>query len=185
NAHILVAEYIPEKAEIQQEPVSDSSPAVIVISAKNEEQLKEKAKQLLDAIEGRGFRETDVFNLAYTLQVGREAMEERAGFIAGSLEEVKEKLSKLIEGHDEVEGVYRGQQKRNKETITDLFSDEELQEAMDEWLLQKKYSRILGLWVKGGQVEWSKLYEVQKARRISLPTYPFARERYWVPMGEG
>ncbi|NQX71854.1 KR domain-containing protein, partial [Paenibacillus alba] len=180
NAHILVAEYIPEKAEIQQEPVSDSSPAVIVISAKNEEQLNEKAKQLLDAIEGRGFRETDVFNLAYTLQVGREAMEERAGFIAESLEEVKEKLSKLIEGHDEAEGVYRGQQKRNKETITDLFSDEELQEVMDKWLLQKKYSRILGLWVKGGQVEWSKLYGVQKARRISLPTYPFARERYWI-----
>uniref|UniRef100_UPI001C301383 KS-MAT linker domain-containing protein n=1 Tax=Paenibacillus sp. GbtcB18 TaxID=2824763 RepID=UPI001C301383 len=94
NAHILVAEYIPEEAKSQQQPVSDSRPAVIVISAKNEEQLKEKAKQLLDAIEGRGFRETDVFNLAYTLQVGREAMEERAGFLAGSLEEVKEKLNK-------------------------------------------------------------------------------------------
>ncbi|WP_217563258.1 hypothetical protein, partial [Paenibacillus sp. GbtcB18] len=119
---------------------------------------------------------------------GREAMEERAGFLAGSLEEVKEKLNKFIDGHGEAEGVYRGQQKRNKETIavTELFmSDEELQEVMDKWLLQKKYSRIVELWVKGGQVEWGKLYEGQKPRRISLPTYPFARERYWVPMGEG
>ncbi|WP_217559261.1 type I polyketide synthase [Paenibacillus sp. GbtcB18] len=36
------------------------------------------------------------------------------------------------------------------------------------------------MWVKGGQVEWGKLYEGQKPRRISLPPYPFARERYWI-----
>src|SRR5260370_42192198 len=30
------------------------------------------------------------------------------------------------------------------------------------------------------QLDWERLYGEAKPRRISLPTYPFARERYWV-----
>src|SRR5262249_25588890 len=35
--------------------------------------------------------------------------------------------------------------------------------------------------VKGLVVDWTRLYEAGPPRRISLPTYPFARERYWIP----
>ena len=38
------------------------------------------------------------------------------------------------------------------------------------------------LWVKGLVFDWNRLYGENKPRRISLPTYPFARERYWVPV---
>ncbi len=33
-------------------------------------------------------------------------------------------------------------------------------------------------------MDWNKLYGETKPKRISLPTYPFARERYWVPEKE-
>src|ERR1041385_3727108 len=36
------------------------------------------------------------------------------------------------------------------------------------------------MWVKGLEVKWSKLYGERKPQRMSLPTYPFARERYWM-----
>jgi Polyketide synthase modules and related proteins len=29
-------------------------------------------------------------------------------------------------------------------------------------------------------VDWNKLYGVIKPKRISLPTYPFEKERYWI-----
>ena len=39
---------------------------------------------------------------------------------------------------------------------------------------------MLDLWTRGLNFEWNKLYGDVKPRRISLPTYPFAKERYWI-----
>jgi acyl transferase domain-containing protein len=36
------------------------------------------------------------------------------------------------------------------------------------------------LWLHGVPVDWSGFYAQEKRRRVSLPTYPFERERYWV-----
>lgn len=38
---------------------------------------------------------------------------------------------------------------------------------------------VAQLWVHGVKIEWAK-YNAQNNRRISLPTYPFERQRYWV-----
>jgi polyketide synthase PksN len=35
--------------------------------------------------------------------------------------------------------------------------------------------------VKGLVFDWNRLYGKRKPKRISLPTYPFAREHYWIP----
>lgn len=39
-----------------------------------------------------------------------------------------------------------------------------------------------GLWVAGKRPSWSKLYTDERRRRVTLPTYPFERERYWIEM---
>src|SRR5262249_5070807 len=44
-----------------------------------------------------------------------------------------------------------------------------------------KFGKLLDLWVKGLAFDWSGLYGETRPRRLSLPTYPFARERYWLP----
>ncbi|MDH3716819.1 MAG: aminotransferase class III-fold pyridoxal phosphate-dependent enzyme, partial [Planctomycetota bacterium] len=36
------------------------------------------------------------------------------------------------------------------------------------------------LWMAGAEPDWSKLYENQRRQRVSLPTYPFERKRYWL-----
>jgi len=36
------------------------------------------------------------------------------------------------------------------------------------------------LWVSGVQVNWSGFYAHERRRRVSLPVYPFERQRYWV-----
>ena len=53
-------------------------------------------------------------------------------------------------------------------------------QIIDAWVAKGKYGKLLELWVKGLAFDWRRLYGEARPRRISLPTYPFARERYWV-----
>jgi len=43
------------------------------------------------------------------------------------------------------------------------------------------------LWLAGAHVDWPKYYAQERRRRLSLPTYPFDRQRYWLdaPKGAG
>jgi len=185
NAHVVIEEYVPKDAERAPIPITPQNPAIIVLSAKNEDRLKEQVSRLLSAIQEQQFADSSLADMAYTLQVGREAMEERLAVMATSMKELEEKLTSYREGKEVSEDLYRGQVKRNKETLAVFAADEELQEAIDKWIQRRKYAKLLDLWVKGLTFDWNKLYGDIKPRRISLPTYPFARERYWVPEVRG
>ncbi len=41
-------------------------------------------------------------------------------------------------------------------------------------------SRLGQLWLYGVQIDWAEFYRDEKRYRISLPTYPFERKRYWI-----
>ena len=57
--------------------------------------------------------------------------------------------------------------------------------AYIETAIKNKESKSLAqLWVKGVSIDWNLLYPENKPNKISLPTYPFARERYWVSTSE-
>jgi polyketide synthase PksN len=183
NAHIVIEEYI---AKDQQRPscmIATQKQEIIVLSAKNTERLQEQACQLLAFIQGQESSELSLADMAYTLQVGREAMEERLGIIVGSFKELKEKLESFVEGQEEIDNLFRGQMRSNKETLAIFAADEELMEAVYKWIQHGKNAKIVDLWVKGLNFNWNKLYSDgdAKPRRISLPTYPFAKERYWIP----
>lgn len=36
------------------------------------------------------------------------------------------------------------------------------------------------LWLGGARIDWSKYYQNKRQKRVSLPTYPFEKQRYWV-----
>lgn len=40
------------------------------------------------------------------------------------------------------------------------------------------------LWLAGLEPNWNAFYENEKRRRVPLPTYPFERNRYWLPAGK-
>jgi acyl transferase domain-containing protein/acyl carrier protein len=39
------------------------------------------------------------------------------------------------------------------------------------------------LWMAGAEIDWASYYGGEKRRRVSLPTYPFERQRYWIEAG--
>ena len=187
NAHVIIEEWptLAGRREVRDEgrgaKGNDQRPALIVLSAKNEDRLKESAKNLLTYVTVN--REPGTLNLhevAYTLQVGREAMEERLAVMVRSAKEFEEKLKDFLENQENIEDLYRGQVKRNKDTLAIFVADEDMAKTIDAWIRKEKYTKLLDLWVKGLVFDWNKLYGESKPRRISLPTYPFAKERYWI-----
>ncbi len=179
NAHIVIEEYIPGPLKPKTDAVFKDK-AIIVLSAKDEDRLKEQARQILAAIKDRKHFPGSLIDVAYTLQIGREAMEERLAFVAKSFKEFKEKLEGFLKDGDGAEGLYRGQVKRNRDVLKIWREDEDLQNTIEIWIAKEKYSKLLDLWVKGFDLDWNKFYKDEKPNRVSLPTYPFKGDRYWV-----
>jgi acyl transferase domain-containing protein/enoyl-CoA hydratase/carnithine racemase/acyl carrier protein len=174
NAHLVIEEY---QSPVRQ-PVTLAEVAV-VLSARTAEQLRQKARDLLDFVRLRadGF---DLAAIAWTLQVGREAMDERLAVVVSSAEQLIDKLRAYVAGEGNVEDLYHGRVKRNGEGPSVFSTDGDLQQTIEKWIASKKLAKLLDLWVEGLDLEWSKLVGERRPQRISLPTYPFARERYWI-----
>jgi acyl transferase domain-containing protein/acyl carrier protein/SAM-dependent methyltransferase len=178
NAHVIIEEYMKEEsiASVSTTPYTDK-PYIILLSAKTEEQLKTYAINIEKFLHDQ----PDLANLAYTLQVGREPMQERLALIVNSVEELQDKLKCFIDNKENyIEAFFRGKTRGNKDKVNIFETDEDLKESIDAWIEKGKYSKLLSLWVNGLEIDWDKLYQAVKPQRISLPTYPFSRERYWI-----
>ncbi|WP_441286885.1 SDR family NAD(P)-dependent oxidoreductase [Sorangium sp. KYC3313] len=124
-------------------------------------------------------------DVAYTLQVGRDAMDHRVAFLARDVEELERKLERFLAGAEETDGAFTGQVRRERDSMKVLNADASANEMVATWMRQGKLASLCELWVRGLEVDWERLYGERKPRRIHLPTYPFERERYWLPQGEG
>ncbi|MEE0930290.1 MAG: beta-ketoacyl synthase N-terminal-like domain-containing protein, partial [Acutalibacteraceae bacterium] len=178
NAHIMVEEYMGEEIQTTVK-VTKNHPAVILLSARNKERLKEQAKLLYNAIDEKQFADSDLANIAYTLQIGRESFEERLAFTAVTINDLKETLSKFI--NDENASVYVGSVHKKNDIVTMIEQDEEI---INSWVVNREYSKLLKLWISGCKIDWGMLYKDEKVKRISLPSYPFEKNRYWLNFGK-
>ncbi len=181
NAHLIVEEFqeAPEPAGDVRLFYQPGRRHCIVMSAKTEDRLAEMAARLYRfVLDNESF---EIADFAYTLQVGREEMEFRLGFTAKTQDELKRKLSAFLTHEDADQEIYRGTVQRNREALEVIAADDDMTRALEAWVEKGKYSRLLNLWVKGLSFDWNRIYGESKPRRMSLPTYPFARERYWVP----
>ncbi|MDQ0059020.1 SDR family NAD(P)-dependent oxidoreductase [Paenibacillus harenae] len=174
NAHIVLEEYAP--SSIPRRPFVPAESQLIVFSAKNQDRLKELVRRMSDFLSRQsGAAIPDLIDIAYTLQVGRESLDERLAIKAASLDELLASMRFYLEGQP-VPGLISGRARRG----TELAVNDEEGDAVD---------RIARRWVYGEEIDWELNYsghESQRSpRRVPLPGYPFARERYWVPEPEG
>ena len=174
NAHLVIEEY-PEEVAAHS---SADAEFIVPLSARTAAELRQKARDLLDFIRGET-QPLDLRSIAYTLQVGREAMDERVAFLAGSTGELAEKLQAYVEDHAALGGAYQGQVKANRETLSLLMQEADFHSTIEKWIVESKHSRLADLWVKGLELEWHKFHATKPQLR-SLPAYPFARHRFWV-----
>ncbi|MFD2168918.1 SDR family NAD(P)-dependent oxidoreductase [Tumebacillus lipolyticus] len=124
-----------------------------------------------------------LLDVAYTLQVGREAMKERVAVVASSVAELIEKLQAYCQEQQHVGEVYRGTVRSGREDVELLVDGAEGELFLNSLIQNRKFQKLASLWVSGVEIDWSLLYtkSAQVPRRITLATYPFAKQRYWIP----
>jgi acyl transferase domain-containing protein/NAD(P)-dependent dehydrogenase (short-subunit alcohol dehydrogenase family)/acyl carrier protein len=177
NAHVVLEEYVAA-APTRSEPDREHA---IVLSARTEERLRESAAQLLDFVRAArdGATAPALAEIAYTLQVGRAAMDERLAVRVNSIAMLEAALGDFVAGR-EVAGLHRGRVAPHDATLALFADDDVLREAVRKWLEQGRWDRLLELWTRGLRIDWNELYRDGHPSRVHLPTYRFARERYWV-----
>ncbi|MFZ5635022.1 MAG: SDR family NAD(P)-dependent oxidoreductase [Pseudomonadota bacterium] len=167
NACVIVEEYEkPQFAEDSRLP----GPYLFVLSARNEARLRDYVERLLVRLRSdRADRTIDPADLCYTLQVGREAMEERLSAVVNDIPDLVGRLEAWIRRGDAA-GLHRGSagpRRGGKRPLTLAMGERDLAE-------------LALMWAAGEDVDWDSLYPGETPHRIGLPTYPFARDRHWV-----
>nr|ASA76642.1 polyketide synthase [Pyxidicoccus sp. MCy9557] len=123
-------------------------------------------------------------DVAYTLQVGREEMEERLAVVAGSETELLQQLRGFLAGKREGESLFTGSVRGTSRRNELLSGDEDAEVMLRSWARKGKLPRLAELWVGGADIDWAVLPQAEGCRRVPLPTYPFAQVRYWLAAPE-
>ena len=167
NAHVIL-EASPEAAVAQGTAADSGTPApsgprLLCLSARSESELRELAIRYRDYLhaspEGR------LEDICYTAAVGRTHWDYRLAIVASDPVSCERKLTSWLEGRAEV-GVTHGKVSR---------LDASSAQATDP-------EHLAGHYVSGAPIDWSAFYEGRSCRKVSLPTYPFSRQRYWVDL---
>src|SRR6266498_1928139 len=99
NAHVVLEEYVQARRES-----AARGPQLIVLSAKNEDQLRAYAQSMRAYLERH---EVELADFASTLQVETDEMPERLALVASSVEDFKQKFEEILEGVGRPEDVWR------------------------------------------------------------------------------
>ncbi|RDK95530.1 ketoacyl-synthetase-like protein, partial [Enterobacillus tribolii] len=143
---------------------------LIVLSARTPAHLRTQAEQLLAFL---CEHEVNLADLAWTLQTGREAMGCRLALVADSQAALIEQLQAQVKAAND-------SQKSGGERV--VFADKhERDEAIHRWMAEGNLVMLARQWMQGEEIDWPALWPEDKPQRLSLPVYPFARERCWVP----
>ncbi|WP_291407346.1 SDR family NAD(P)-dependent oxidoreductase [Actinophytocola sp.] len=168
GAHVLVEEYEGPQAQRGAE----DGEHLIVVSAMDSERLREYCRRLAAEL-NRRHTELRVSEIAYQLQVRREPMPERIALLADDPLDLAERLAAVATGR-ELSGRYwtieRNPEARRAVTRT-----------VPEALARRDLAALAAGWVAGAEVDWMSLYPAP-LRHVELPGYPFADERYWLPV---
>lgn len=118
-------------------------------------------------------------DIAYTLQVGREPLNHRLAVVASDSHSLQSTLQAYLKGQSLVPLV-TGNVKQSPLDLDGLLAGDAGQQFVHQLMKQSGLRQLAQLWVCGIGVDWLELYrEGAKPQRVSLPLYPFAKERYW------
>ncbi|MEV7775548.1 SDR family NAD(P)-dependent oxidoreductase [Kitasatospora sp. NPDC086791] len=182
NAFLVVEEYCgPDRIE-RPAAEADGSPQVIVLSARTEDRLRAVAGRLRAYVGARP--ETDLADLAHTLQYGREPMESRLALVAAGRADLLAGLDHFLAGTGSTVPLFTGDTRRDDSELGVLLGGRVGDAVLRELLAEARPDSLALFWARGGAVPWEQLPRTRRPRLLrDLPTYPFDRRRHWVTPG--
>ncbi|MEJ2694066.1 MAG: SDR family NAD(P)-dependent oxidoreductase, partial [Candidatus Thiodiazotropha sp.] len=177
NAHVIIEEYPGPRREVEI-----AGEQLVVLSARSPERLKAYAREMLNFLQGMTERENppSLAELAYTLQLGREAMEERLALVASDMDDLQKQLAAFCTGKDEKGAIHCGNAKSGAGAVQLLTDSAAGGEFIVALLREQNWNGVARIWVAGLDIDWKACYPEQTPSRVSLPVYPFAQERCWI-----
>ena len=119
-------------------------------------------------------------DVAHTLQIGRIALDERLAVVAKDVPELITELDHFLDGVAS-QRLHQGNIRSADATrARSLLGGTAGARFVRDLLDSRDLGTAAQAWVCGLEVDWRMLYQGGAPARISLPTYPFARERYWI-----
>ena len=180
NAHMVLASFDEPPVLLGTLPQS----YLLVLSAKTPDALKQQAENLLAFFNENDSEPQLLSRVSYILLTGRQHFTERFAFVVDDVAEARAVLSQFgsePHGHNFVNGkvskTFRarvGQTHFGSSLIQAARENDETQQSVRDSLM------ALGdLYCQGYALAWNELF-IGQPQRIGLPTYPFARESFWV-----
>ncbi|OKP52620.1 polyketide synthase [Serratia marcescens] len=181
NAHLIVEEFVPHLSR----RAASVRPLIVPLSAKNEDRLRVMAGNLAQFLANHpNLDALSPEDLAFTLQMGRRSLEERLVFVVQDLEELGHKLAAFAQDASLPEQGWRGSAGSNGKDSTrsgGFLAADDSAVLLQRWIAQNAVHKIARFWAEGYKVDWRQLYPQATPCRMSLPGYPFAREKHWLP----
>jgi len=181
NGHLIVEEHAFETHAATSQCGADG-PALIVLSARKSAALKSMATRLADFLENHP--ETSLQDAAYTLQVGRVGMECRFACLAADASGAIVALRAFGERDAIVGGAWTGHRDNLRRDAAVSLRLADSVAAIPALLAGREFVLLADAWVHGVAVDWKRMHARGARCRVSLPGYPFQRQRYWVSKPE-
>jgi acyl transferase domain-containing protein len=155
---------------------------LVLISGKSQEALRQRYIDLAAWLDSHP--DACLEDVVYTLQTGRSHFPQRMALLVSDIADLRHKLGALADGVTVEEcfhadpGIAKSTRAVRTEEVMRVL--ESLPQTSDAEALRNDLLELARLYVEGQEVVWRRLYEADEGRRVPLPGYPFARERYWV-----
>lgn len=203
NSHIILEEYVQHEDHLTSagrqtsETVENSYLNLLTFSARSMTSLKALLYQYYYF--AKNAHKHNIWDICYTANTGRGHYEFRIAIIIKDLDDLKQKLGKLIHLDFSIEaepwlhycehsiGREYGQSDKSavitegkRFELTRLVKTKINEFTASGKCHEKLLSEIAELYSRGADVDWDMLYSGEKPRRVSLPVYQFDKYDCWL-----
>ncbi|MBB3107973.1 acyl transferase domain-containing protein/acyl carrier protein, partial [Paenibacillus phyllosphaerae] len=186
NCHVVVEEAPPREGGVQ---ASGNGPHVLALSAKGTSGLSVLIRRYIGALER--LADADTGAICSTANAGRGHYSHRLAIVGDSRETLLRRMRELAEqepGQWNAANVWYGESGASAEAEAELRERAEqavtVAREPDPGLRAEGIRQLAALYAQGAEMDWERVYRGQGHRKVSLPTYPFARTRCWIDLPE-
>ena len=152
----------------------------IPLSAKTKNSLAHKVSDLKSWLHTQTF-ETNLADISLTLLRGRSHFRYRTAFIAKNQDELEQALSNWKENdHADISDQAATSKPTDDTDGNALIESLRDYKNIDASTYQAKLKQLQNFYLGGSDLKWSELLAKANARTITLPTYPFEKEKHWI-----
>ncbi|MEC2199941.1 phosphopantetheine-binding protein, partial [Bacillus subtilis] len=177
------------KEEVQATKKTSLPYYLLALSAKTEEALTEKRTDLIAFLESPEGQEADLSQISYTLLQGRQHFRHRWAMVVQGREDAlfalkqainKEDAPNLLQG--QVPASFTGQSAIKKYIANLLQESHAVRKEPQQY--QENLMALASMYCQGYEMDWAALFAGTDPQCLHMPTYPFARNTYWVVENE-